>query len=81
MFGVVRHRESAVITLAVLQSIRKARPDGEPILAILDNPSAYKGPRSGAGQNVSGSSCVHTNLYVVGEPNRSAFRTIPTMLC
>lgn len=43
MWGVVRHRKSTVNTLAALQSIRKARPDGETIYVILDNLSAHKG--------------------------------------
>jgi transposase len=43
LFGVVRHRKSAVNTLAALRSIRAARPDGEPIYVILDNLSAHKG--------------------------------------
>lgn len=45
MFGVVRHRKSADNTLAGLQSIRAARPDGEQIYVILDNLSAHKGPK------------------------------------
>ncbi len=44
LWGVVRHRKSAGNTLAALQSIRKARPDGAPIYVILDNLSAHKGP-------------------------------------
>ena len=43
LFGVVRHRKSAVNTLAALRSIRATRPDGEPIYVILDNLSAHKG--------------------------------------
>ncbi len=43
MWGVVRHRKSAVNTLKALRSIRAARPDGEPIYVILDNLSAHKG--------------------------------------
>ena len=43
LWGVVRHKKSAVDTLAALRSIRASRPDGEPIFVILDNLSAHKG--------------------------------------
>lgn len=43
LWGVVRHRKSALNTLAALRTIRAARPDGEPIWVILDNLSAHKG--------------------------------------
>ena len=43
MWGVVRHRKSAVNTLAALRSIRAARPDDDWIYVILDNLSAHKG--------------------------------------
>jgi hypothetical protein len=42
LWGVVRRRKGADHTLAALQSIRAARPDGEPIHIILDNLSANK---------------------------------------
>jgi transposase len=53
VWGVVRHRKSAQHTLAALQSIRAARPDGAPVYVILDNLSAHKGHkmRSWAGRN------------------------------
>lgn len=43
LFGVVRHRKSAVNVLKALRSIRAKRPDGQPIYVILDNLSAHKG--------------------------------------
>src|SRR4030095_3440717 len=45
LWGVVRHRKSAVNVLAALRSIRAHRPDGEQIYVILDNLSAHKGPK------------------------------------
>lgn len=45
LWGVVRHRKSAVNTLAALRSIRAARPDGDWIYVILDNLSAHKGSK------------------------------------
>ena len=39
----MRARKSADNTLAALQSIRRARPDGAPVYVILDNLSAHKG--------------------------------------
>jgi len=43
LFGVVRHRKSAVNTLKALKSIRAQRRDSETIYVILDNLSAHKG--------------------------------------
>ena len=43
MWGVVRHRKSAVNVLAGLKSIRDARPDGNKIYVILDNLNSHKG--------------------------------------
>ncbi|WP_433616716.1 IS630 family transposase [Dactylosporangium sp. CA-139114] len=43
LWGVVHRRKSAANTLAALQSIRRARPDGAPIYIILDNLSAHRG--------------------------------------
>jgi transposase len=43
LWGVVRHRKSAVNVLAALKTIRAVRPDGEQIYVILDNLSAHKG--------------------------------------
>ena len=45
LWGVVNRRKSAANTLAALQSIRRARPDGAPIYVILDNLSAHKGKK------------------------------------
>jgi len=45
LWGVVRRRKSAGNTLAALNSIRAARPDGAPIYVILDNLSAHKGAK------------------------------------
>ncbi|GAB7044616.1 IS630 family transposase [Catenuloplanes niger] len=42
LWGVVRRRKGADHSLAALQSIRAARPDGAPIYVILDNLSANK---------------------------------------
>jgi transposase len=44
LWGVVRRRKGGEHTLAALQSIRAARPDGAPIYVILDNLSANKTP-------------------------------------
>jgi transposase len=44
LWGVVRRRKGGDHTLAALQSIRAARPDGAPIYVILDNLSANKTP-------------------------------------
>lgn len=41
--GVNRRRKGAGNTLATLNSIRAARPDGAPIYVLLDNLSAHKG--------------------------------------
>ncbi|GGY16730.1 hypothetical protein GCM10010299_22110 [Streptomyces tanashiensis] len=43
LWGVNRRKKGAANTLAALQSIRAARPDGAPIYVILDNLSAHKG--------------------------------------
>ena len=43
MWGVVRHRKSAVNVHAALKSIRRARPDGNKIYVILDNLNSHKG--------------------------------------
>ncbi|WP_309318434.1 IS630 family transposase [Streptomyces salinarius] len=45
LWGVNRRRKGAVPSLAALQSIRAARPDGAPIYVILDNLSAHKGSK------------------------------------
>jgi transposase len=45
LWGVVRRRKDGEHTLAALQSIRAARPDGAPIYVILDNLSANKTPK------------------------------------
>lgn len=42
MWGVVRHRKSAVNVLAAIKSIRAARPDGNKIYVILDNLNSHK---------------------------------------
>ncbi|GAA2463067.1 transposase [Streptomyces macrosporus] len=42
LWGVNRRRKGAANTLAALQSIRAARPDGAPIHVIPDNLSAHK---------------------------------------
>lgn len=47
LWGVVRHRKSGANTLAGLQPIRAARPDGDRIYVILDNLSAHTGIRIG----------------------------------
>jgi hypothetical protein len=44
MWGVTRRRKGGGHTLAALNSIRAARPDGAPIYVILDNLSANKTP-------------------------------------
>ncbi|MQS15977.1 IS630 family transposase [Streptomyces kaniharaensis] len=43
MWGVNRRRKGTLNTLAALQSIRAARPDGAPVYVILDNLSAHNG--------------------------------------
>ncbi len=43
LWGVNHREKGAANTLAALQSIRAARPDGAPIYVILDNLSAHKG--------------------------------------
>jgi transposase len=43
LWGVNRRRKSTANSLAALQSIRAARPDGAPIYIILDNLSAHTG--------------------------------------
>lgn len=45
LFGVVRHKKSALNTLAALKSIRATRADGDWIYVILDNLSAHKGAK------------------------------------
>ncbi len=44
LWGVTHQHKGGVHTLAALQSIRAARPDGAPIYVILDNLSANKTP-------------------------------------
>ena len=44
LWGVLRRRKGGDHTLAALQTIRAARPDGAPIYVILDNLSANKTP-------------------------------------
>jgi transposase len=44
LWGVVRRRKGGDHTLAALQSIRAARPDGAPIYVIMDNLSANTTP-------------------------------------
>ncbi len=44
LWGVTRRRKGGANTLAALQSIRAARPDGAPIYVIMDNLSANKTP-------------------------------------
>src|SRR5919108_405481 len=43
LWGINRRRKGTAHTLAALQSIRAARPDGAPIYIILDNLSAHTG--------------------------------------
>lgn len=45
LWGVTRRRKGGDHTLAALQSIRAARPDGAPVYVILDNLSANKTPK------------------------------------
>lgn len=45
LWGVNRRRKGAAPSLAALQSIRAARPDGAPIYVLLDNLSAHKGSK------------------------------------
>ena len=45
LWGVVNRRKGAANTLAALESIRKARPDGAPVYVIPDNLSAHKGKK------------------------------------
>ncbi|MFI6650485.1 IS630 family transposase [Streptomyces sp. NPDC050529] len=45
LWGVNRLRKGTAPSLAALQSIRAARPDGVPIYVILDNLSAHKGSK------------------------------------
>jgi transposase len=44
LWGVVRASKGTGNTLAALKSIRRARPDGEPIYVIMDNLNCHKGP-------------------------------------
>lgn len=45
IWGVNRRHKGSAPSLAALQSIRAARPDGAPIYVILDNLSAHKGSK------------------------------------
>ncbi|MFC5143076.1 IS630 family transposase [Actinomycetospora rhizophila] len=45
LWGITRRRKGGEHTLAALESIRAARPDGAPIYVILDNLSANKTPK------------------------------------
>lgn len=45
LWGVNRRHKGTAPSLAALQSIRAARPDGAPIYVILDNLSAHKGSK------------------------------------
>jgi hypothetical protein len=45
LWGVTRRRKGGDHSLAALQSIRAARPDGAPIYVIMDNLSANKTPK------------------------------------
>ena len=75
LWGVTRHRKGGDHTLAALQSIRAARPDGAPIYVIMDNLSANKTPavrRWAAGHK--GRAVSDPDLRFLGQPDRGPVR-------
>ncbi|GGJ60580.1 hypothetical protein GCM10010121_084000 [Streptomyces brasiliensis] len=74
LWGVNRRKKGAVNTLAALESIRAARPDGAVIYVIMDNLSAHKGAdirRWAKKHKVE----LCFNLRLVGQPDRGTLRT------
>lgn len=74
-WGINRRRKGTANSLAALQSIRAARPDGAPIYIILGQPlRPHRCGHPPLGEEQQGRAVLHSDIRLLGQPDRGPLR-------